>query len=383
MLPELDRAILRAASQAAAAQPTPFYLFDPKQLRRTASAWRRAARAIGGEIFYPYKCNRAVGVVEPLAAEGFGAEVTTLADFETARRLGLGGERIVIHGPAKSVELVEAGLGYGAILAADGREDSFAILARARQMAKRPRMLLRLAPKAAAPEQRSFGLPAREVVALAREIVRRREALPEGLAFHLDTRIPTPVPYRAALRETASVARELGLLGIPTTILDLGGGFAAESESRLDGSGGPSPAGGGPAMLAPIGAQARRLFGRNPRLFLEPGRALVSGSFHLVARVVRIKEGRRGVTAYLDASRLSHGFWVAMGRHPIAPTPRRRGETRPVQLAGPLGVGHDVFARVRLPPLEPSDLVVIGSVGAYNQNSANTWAGPIPPVVSL
>jgi diaminopimelate decarboxylase len=378
----LTSRVLAAASRAAAERPTPFYLFDPSELHRAVSGWRRAAREIGAEILYPYKCNRAKEVLEPLAAEGFGAEVATFADFEIARGLGVPGDRIVVHGPAKSVELIEAGLVSGAILAADGREDSLAILARARELAARPRYLLRLAPEAASAEQRPFGLPAGRLLSLARELSRRREPPPEGLAFHLDTGIASPRPYLAALEEAVSVWKEIQILGLSMSVLDLGGGFAAEGESRRHSRARAGVSGGGATMLAPIGAKARHSFGAGIRLLLEPGRALVSGSLHLVARVVRVKAGRRGATIYLDASRLSHAFWVGWGKHPVAAIPRRRGATRNVALAGPLGVGLDLFDEaVRLPPLAPGDLVVIGSVGAYNWNSANAWAGPVPPIV--
>jgi diaminopimelate decarboxylase len=166
-------------------------------------------------------------------------------------------------------------------------------------------------------------------------------------------------------------------------ILDVGGGFAAEAESRRDAKGRPLGTARAPAaQAARIARDARRLFGERTTLLFEPGRALVSGAFHLAARVVRVREGRPP-TVYLDASRASHAFFVARGRHPIEIVPRRAGPRRRVVLAGPLGVDLDVFARdAVLPPVRPGDLVVIGSVGAYNQNAANAWAGAMPGVMT-
>jgi diaminopimelate decarboxylase len=375
----LTRRILSAATRAARRRPTPFYLFDPAELLRQASAWRRAADAAEpAEVFYPYKCNRAAPVVEILARRGLGAEVTTLPDLQTAAGLGLSGQRLVVQGPAKSAALLDAGLAAGALFVADGREDALALLSRARAVGTTPRYLLRFAPCAASEEQRTFGLPACELLALAREISRRGATAPEGLAFHLGTGIPSTAPYLRALAEVAA-------LGVPIERLDMGGGFAAHSESRLDARGRPRPAGTAPeAILSPLARSARRLFGPGVRLAVEPGRALVSGSFHLIARVVRVREAAGQTTVYIDASRLSHAFFVALGRHPIAALPARRGPRRDVCLAGPLGVGLDVFtSTARIPLPAPGDLIVIGSVGAYNLNAANGWAGPIAPVVSL
>jgi diaminopimelate decarboxylase len=133
-----------------------------------------------------------------------------------------------------------------------------------------------------------------------------------------------------------------------------------------------------------LGSEARRLFGPAVELLFEPGRAIVSQSFRLVARVLRVKDSERRRTVFLDASRLSHAFFAGWGRHPIETIPRRRGARRAATLAGPLGVGVDVFAsRELLAPVEPGDLVVIGSVGAYNWNAINSWAGAIPNVRTL
>jgi diaminopimelate decarboxylase len=78
---------------------------------------------------------------------------------------------------------------------------------------------------------------------------------------------------------------------------------------------------------------------------------------------------------------VSHAFFVARGRHPIAAIPRRRAAPRSVALAGPLGVGLDLFTPAAgLAPVAPGDLVVIGSIGAYNQKAASAWAGPVPPL---
>jgi diaminopimelate decarboxylase len=263
---------------------------------------------------------------------------------------------------------------------ADGREDALAVLSRARALGLEPRYLLRLAPSSVSQEQRRFGLEASKLLGLAREISRRRAPPPEGLAFHLGTGIASAAPYLRALREAGEVRAALAPLGIPVRTLDLGGGFAAETESRLDDRGRPLAAGGIPSdRLAGLAREARRRAGPGLRLLFEPGRGLVSGSVHLVCRVVRVKRTRPRATVYLDASRLSHAFFVARGRHPIAAIPRRRGTPRPLALAGPLGVGFDLFApSATLSPPAPGDLVVIGSVGAYNQIAASAWAGPVP-----
>ncbi len=386
MLPELTGRVLGAAARIARARATPFYLFDRRQLRIQARAWRRAAEIVGSsEIYYPYKCNRADPVLRTLASEGVGAEVTFHSDLRLARSRRVPGRRIVIQGPAKSRALIDAGLAAGALFVADAREDAIEILTRAGALSRRPSYLLRLEPSAASPEQKAFGLPVGELLALAREIVARRLPAPEGIAFHLGTGIASIAPYRRALGETATAARELARLGIGTSCVDLGGGFAARSESRLNSRGAPRPSGKPPIVIVrALAREASRLLPKSVRLLFEPGRALVSDSLHLVTRVIRVRQRRTRDTVYLDASRFAHAFFVAHGRHPVASLPRRRGRARTVALAGPLGVGLDVFApAVELPPVRAGDLVIIGSVGAYNANAASAWAGERPTISEL
>ena len=386
MVRGLNRGTLAAAARAARRHATPFYLFDPEALARAARAWRDVVRdASPAAVFYPYKCNRSREAVARLARERLGAEVTTAEDFRLAWKLGVPAGAIVVQGPAKTGELLDAAISAGALLVADGPEDAEAILARARASSAAPRYLLRLAPRAATREQRPFGMAAKDLVAAASEIARRRAPAPLGLAFHLGTGIASAEPYLRALAETADVARALERVQEFRTdpILDLGGGFAATEESRLDAKARPLGTARAPAgHAARLAREARRLLGSRTTVLFEPGRALVSGAFHLVARVVRVREGPRP-TVYLDASRASHAFFAGRGDHPIAALPRRAGRARRATLAGPLGVELDVFARdLALLPVRTGDLVVIGSVGAYNQNAASGWAGAVPGVVS-
>jgi diaminopimelate decarboxylase len=373
---------LRRAVERLAEDGTPFFLFDPGEIDRRAAAWRKAAAAVGpADVFYPYKCNRHPAVVRRLARAGLGAEVATRDDLRTARALGVAGTRIVVHGPAKTRDAIDAALAAGALLVADGAEDARAILARAKGVREpaslaAPSLARFFEARTAARSALRAGISSPSLAACAAI----RALLPAGLAFHLGTGIPSTLPYRKALEQSAEVARELAASGISISQLDLGGGFAAQTESRLDGRLRPLGVGIAPEVLVEaLGKEARRLFGPDVELLFEPGRAIVSQSFRLVARVLRVKESERRRTVFLDASRLSHAFFAGWGRHPIETIPRRRGPRRAATLAGPLGVGVDVFARSELlAPVRPGDLVVIGSVGAYNWNAVNGWAGATP-----
>jgi len=367
-----------AAERAARSHPTPFYLFDAATAVRSLRAWCVAAGP-KADLFYPWKCNRLPALVTLADREGWGAEVTTADDLAGALAASREGRRVLLQGPAKERRSIDAALGAGAWLVSDGPEDAAAILGRARALALAPRYLLRFRPSATESSQRKFGMSGEEVVAFVRRVARDRGTLPEGLAFHLGTGLPSLSPFRSAIREAGRLASALSTFGVSLQVLDVGGGFASRGESRRDLRGRDRGPGQAPRSIVRELVVAARRAAPGARLFIEPGRAVASDAFHLVARVV-------GVTArrvYVDASRMSHAFFVPRGRHAFVPLPRRPGKGL-CEVAGPLPVDLDVLsARESIGRPRVGDLLVIGSVGAYNLIAANTWAGPLPDVVEI
>jgi diaminopimelate decarboxylase len=373
-----DQRLIEAAARAARRHPTPFYLFDKERVRASLGAWREAA---GGavDLFYPAKCNRHPGLLALAARGGWGAEVTAREDLEAALGQTRVGHRVLFQGPAKDAGAIDAALSAGAWLAADGAADARAILDRARALGVAPRYLLRFRPAAAEPSQRRFGMSRAELLSLARRIVREGRPAPAGLAFHLGTGLSSLAPYLSAIRESGRIASALSGLGIVVRVLDAGGGFASRAESRRDAQGRPRGMGREPRGIvgALLAATQRALPGA--RLFLEPGRAVASDAFHLATRVIRVTPQR----VYVDASRMSHAFFVPWGRHVFGAWPRRPGRGR-VAIAGPLPVDLDVLSpREAIGRPREGDLLVIESVGAYNVIASNAWAGRIPQVVEV
>jgi len=359
--------------------PTPFYLYDPARLASAARRWKDAAEG-RARLFYPYKTNRHPAVLDFLAEERFGAEINIAADLPGALARDLTGRRLVVQGPAKTPDLVDRVIAAGGTLVADGPEDLALVLARGREARRRPEYLIRIRTPEARAGQRAFGLEASDVPALARRAV-RAGAPPLGVAFHLGTGIPSSAPYRAALRSASRTALALRALGAPPAVIDVGGGFSSPGESRFDDRGRrrravwTDPG----QIVARLCADARHSFA-DAEVWMEPGRAIVADAFRLVCRVLRVRGGRE---VFVDASRMAHGFFVARGSHPLEFLPKRKGRPQPLVIAGPLGTDLDVFVRrvVAVVPRE-GDRIVIGNVGAYNLIAANTWAGPVPPVIT-
>jgi diaminopimelate decarboxylase len=346
-----------AAARAARGRGTPFYLFEPDVALERLRRWRKAAGA-DMDLFYPWKCNRHDALVDLAESEGLGAEATAAEDLDAI-----------------------LGRFAGSWLIADSEEDAEAILAVGRSLGIPPRYLLRFRPPGVQTSQHAFGLAPERALEVCARLKRARRPLPAGLSFHLGTGIPSPAPFVEAIREAGGLARSLRSRGIPSSVLNVGGGFAALREARRSLSGGPE---GRPASADEyLGAirKAVREFLPAPglRVFAEPGRAIASDAFHLVTRVVRVV-GRR---VYVDASRMSHAYFVPRGRHPFIPVPRRPGAGKS-EVAGPLPVDLDRLSNGEtIGRPRDGDLLLIGAVGAYNLIVANAWAGRMPDVVDV
>ena len=117
---ELELGGLRA-SDLAAQFGTPLVVYCAETLRERARCFRRAAP--GALVVYGAKAFPNVAVLRVLAAEGLGADVSTLGELEFARRAGIPGERLVVHGNNKSDEELRASAVLGALVVLDALDE--------------------------------------------------------------------------------------------------------------------------------------------------------------------------------------------------------------------------------------------------------------------
>ena len=94
------------ASELAVEFGTPLVVYCQQTILAAARGYREAAPE--ALPLYSLKAFPNVALLRLLAAEGFGADVSTLGELEFARRAGIEGERIVVHGNNKSDEELRA-----------------------------------------------------------------------------------------------------------------------------------------------------------------------------------------------------------------------------------------------------------------------------------
>src|SRR5437870_9443294 len=127
------------ASSLAREFGTPLLVYCRDTVLARARAYARVDR--DALVVYGTKAFPNVALLRLLAAEGLGADVSTLGVLEFALRAGVPGDRLVFHGNNKSDDELDAAARAGALVVLDALEE----IGRA-QAAGATRVLVRLTP---------------------------------------------------------------------------------------------------------------------------------------------------------------------------------------------------------------------------------------------
>ena len=363
---------------------TPVVVYCAETIRARAREARDAAP--GALIAYGSKAFPNVAVMQLLAEEGLGVDVSSLGELAFARAAGLDGEHVLVHGNAKSDEELRAAAEAGATVVLDAEDE----IDRAAAAGVR-RVLVRLTLGVEADTHEAirtghhgskFGLPPDPAL---RTIARARELGLDvaGLHVHVGSQLADVTAHVATIECLALFAvRCRDELGWTPALVDVGGGFGVRhvpDEPQVD---------LGAAIGAVVDAVLRSWEAGGlpaPRLVVEPGRALV---------------GRAGVTLYRVRSvkQLEDLTWVAVdGGMSDNPRPQLYGArytalsaTRAnepadvtVSVAGVHCESGDVLIDdVALPAPATGDLLAVPATGGYSLAlSSNYNATPRPAAV--
>jgi diaminopimelate decarboxylase len=360
---------------------TPVVVYDEVTLRAQAAAYRDAAP--GALIAYGTKAFPSVAVMRLFAAEGLGADVSTVGELAFAQRAGIPGERLVVHGNNKEDALLEAAAAAGALLVLDSLEE----IERARA-AGVTRFLVRVTPGIEADTHEAvktahhgskFGLPPEDAV----EALRR---LPEceGLHVHVGSQL---LHFGASLMTVdwiAGFAVRLGAeLDWVPRVIDLGGGLGVRHVPE-------EPSFTVEEFVAGLVGELRRawqLQGLPPvQLVLEPGRSLVSRAGVTLYSVGGVKRASAATTYVTVDGGMSDNPRPAMYNARYTALVATRADEEPTDAYAVAGKhcesGDLLIERVELPEPRRGDLLAVPVTGAYTLAMSSTYnAVPRPPAV--
>ena len=373
------------ASELEAAHGTPLVVVCEETIRARARALRQAVG--DGRVFFGTKALPGVAVLRLLLSEGIGADVASSGELAFARKAGLGGGDLVVHGNNKAEVLLAEAASVGAPVVLDAPDEpALAAAAGVRQALVRVTLGVDADTHEAirtGHHGSKFGLPPDQA----------RAAVSEALDFGLDVMgVHVHVGSQLAdfdaqaetiVRLAAFVASCRDELGWVARVADLGGGFGIRHHPADEV---PEAA----ELAANAATTARLAFVEaglpQPEIWLEPGRCLV---------------GRAGITLYRVGSvkRLPERTWVAVdGGMSDNPRPQlydarytalsaaRTDEPvdEVVSIAGMHCESGDVLIDdVMLPSPRRGDLLAVPATGAYTLAMASNYNGVPRPAAVL
>ena len=360
---------------------TPLLVLCEDTIRARARAYREAAP--DALVVYGTKAFPNVSVLQVLAAEGLGADVSTLGELRFAQRAGIAGDALVVHGNNKDDEELAAAASAGALVVLDALDE---VERAAAAGARRTLVRLTLGVEAETHEAirtghhgSKFGLPPEQAI----EAIER--ARPLGLHVHIGSQLVDAAAARLTVDRLAEFAAQCrDRLGWTPELVDLGGGLGVRTAPDD-----PEP----PSIANFVGELLGRMAGAwaahdlpSPRLILEPGRSIVGPAGVTLYRVGVVKHVSESVAwVAVDGGMSDNPRPQLYGARYTALLANRTDEPTvgTFRIAGKHCESGDVLIdRVELPEPRRGDLLAIPATGAYTLAMASNYNGvPRPGAV--
>lgn len=364
---------------------TPFYAYSSRRLRVNYHAFAAPFRDLNATVHFANKANPNLAVIRTLAAEGAGADITSVGELERALEAGVPPAKIVYSGVGKRRDEIAAALLAGIHqINVESVPELHLVNETAVALDRVAPIALRVNPDVDARTHRKiatghketkFGIDEKELDSALSLALTLPGIAFKGFTVHVGSHLVDFEPFREAYAALADIVRRWRAKGITVERLDLGGGVGIPYDGQK-----LAPFSEYAAIVrevvAPLGCS----------LAFEPGRRLVGDAGVLVSRVTHVKETAHGVFLILDAG-MNDLVRPAMyeARHSIVAVRETPGESSlaTYDVVGPVCETADSFgSKYRLPPLRAGALVAILQGGAYASAMASTYNGrPLVPEV--
>jgi diaminopimelate decarboxylase len=365
------------ASDLAAEHGTPLLVLCERTLLEQARAYRGAAPP-ETLLVYGSKALPNVTLLRLFAAEGFGADVSTLGELRFAQAAGVPADRLVVHGNNKSDDelraAAEAGAGLVVLDALDEIERAAAAGVR--------RVLLRVTSGVEAETHEAirtshhgskFGLPSAQALD---GIFKARYAGLDvaGLHVHVGSQLLDTQAARLAVEWLAGFAAECRReLDWTPSIVDVGGGLGVSHVSDEE----------VPPVAEFVGELVRRME-RSwalhdlplPRLVLEPGRSLIGRAGVTLYRVGVVKHASETTTfVAVDGGMSDNPRPQLYGARYTALLANRADEPAAgaYSVAGKHCEADTLIGHVELPEPRRGDLLAVPATGGYTLAMASNY----------
>ena len=385
--------------------PAPIYLLESAILKSRAAQLRQAFEDLlpAAAFYYAVKSNNHPDAARAVLAAGFGLDVSSGLELETA--LSLGARDIVFSGPGKTAAELQLAVAHAdrVVILMDSPGELHRLEDIAATAGRRVRCGVRLTvnPKGI---WRKFGIVPQALASFWDAVCRCPHVRLPGLQFHTSWNL-TPAPQIEFIRTLGRVLAQMPPAFISQLeFIDIGGGYwppqgewlqpAGTPEGKLrEALGQQTEPGQAHYRLPAVGIEEfaerlsaaihRHLFTVAPcRICLEPGRWVCNDAVQLLFSVVDKKAPDLVIT---DAGNNAVGWErFETDYFPILNLTRPALQEQPCHVLGSLCTPHDLWGYAYWgADIQPGDILLIPSQGAYTYSLRQNFIKPLPQVVTI
>ncbi len=353
-------------TQIASQFGTPCYVYSRAALE---SRWRAFDDAFAGHdhlVCYAVKANSNIGLLNLLARLGSGFDIVSRGELERVLKAGGDPRKVVFSGVGKSAAEIVVALHTGIhCFNVESEAELHEISRLATELRIPAPVSLRINPDVDAGthpyistglKENKFGIDIQDAPRIYAQAARLPYLQVIGVDCHIGSQLTELTPFRDALSRVLTLVQQLEAEGIHLQHLDLGGGLGIQYQNEIA----PAPADYAQAVLA-------QLRGRNYKLIVEPGRAIVGNAGVLLTQVTYLKHTAHKNFAIVDAAMNDlirpalYGAWQNI----VPLVPRALGGTQTYDIVGPVCETGDFLGKQRELNLAPGDVLAVCSAGAY------------------
>lgn len=354
---------------------TPLYLYDARKLEHNYLELRSFIPNTV-TIYYSPKANPNKWITELFYQNGANVEAASLGELMMLKERKVLGERIILVGPGKSNELLEAAVEYGiACLVVESAGELDRLHAIAAKKKKQVHTAFRINPCFGSGSMLTmsgntqFGMDEEEVL----RYLKSQEAYPflkfSGMHVYLGTEITGQETFLWNTIEILEIAKRMQeQSGIKFEFVDIGGGLGIpyfEKEIECDLSKIKD-------RLSSVVEAYQKTYPET-RIALESGRYLTGNAGIFLTQVMDKKEVKGKRYAILDGgtNNLLYSSQYGARIPPMQVIGKKHGELERVTFCGPLCTPTDRMALdAEVPPCKTGDLIAFYQAGAYGTTIA-------------
>ena len=359
---------------------TPCYIYDRTKLISNIKVLKSNFSRINAEIYYAVKANTSLAVLKTIRKQGLGAEVVSPGEIFMALKAGFTAKKILYNNIARKENDVTYALKKGIQYFNFEALDQAVLLEDLARKAKKSIMAFVRINPGIFPETHphlstgalssKFGISENqldEVMVTARRFKYVRLI---GIHCHIGSQILHPTPFVKATSLVARYVRRLRKTGFSITHVNLGGGFGVPhhpDEANFN-------------FRPVINSYQKLKEDLKVKIFLEPGRFIVSNGGYILTRIISKKKVNCKTMFIIDAGMTENprpALYDAY--HHIEPLLKKFNPCLNRRVTGPVCENSDEFGIYCLPDLKIGDILLIHNCGAYTRTMASNYNGRLLP----